>query len=211
MINFICVEGNIGSGKTSLAKKLAQHYSAALINEEFEQNPFLPLFYKDPARYAFPLEFSFLLDRARQLERRKAEMVGTMHVADYFLAKCLWFAKNNLSAAQFEEFSRSYGSIEQITPKPDLLVFLHLPSHLVIENIRKRGRAFEKEIDPDYLEGMNFVYKQQSSGIAGIRHVLNFNLVSNAAEAYEKVFTAVTEFVKDLPAEGQRIETTIAG
>ena len=137
-------------------------------------------------------------------------MKNKIYVADYYIAKSLWFAAFNLTPVQFEEFNKSYPYIEQITPKPDLLIFLHLPAELIVENIRKRGRAFEKEMDAKYLEGMNEVYRKRSAGITkSAKHVLNFNLLANTADAYEKVFNVVTSFIKDASKEDTLMEITI--
>lgn len=196
-MKFICIEGNIGSGKTSLAAKLAGHLEAKLIREEFEDNPFLPLFYKTPQQFAFPLEFSFLIDRARQLNRLATEIQQKLHVADYYIEKCLWFAEQNLNPEQLFHFKNTYPHVKQIAPVPDLLVFLHLPEEMILENISKRGRDFEKTIDPVYLRGMNLVYKQQSGLVNDVKSVINFNMSSNSSGAYEKVFRHLLQFIEN--------------
>ena len=151
-MNYICIEGNIGSGKTSLAKKLAQHFNAEFVGEEFEDNPFLPLFYKEPEKFAFALEVSFLLDRARQLSSLRHSLPNKIHISDYHIEKCLYFAKINLNEVQFAEFEKAFPSVSSLVPPPDLLVYLHLSEDALMKNISARGRIAEKEIDKNYLQ-----------------------------------------------------------
>lgn len=198
-MKFICVEGNIGSGKTSLAKTLSKKLNAEFVGEEFEDNPFLPLFYNEPQKFSFALEFSFLLDRARQL-KNIVSSPAKLHVADYYIEKCLWFAENNLTSAQFAEFAQSYPSVAQITPRPDLIVFLHLDTQLILENIKKRGRNMEKEIAPEYIRKLNEIYLSKAGSSAKSHSVLNFMLSSNTEQAYNKVLEEIISIVKKPPA-----------
>lgn len=157
---YIAIEGNIGAGKTSLAKKLAEEFQAKLILEEFADNPFLPKFYDNQERYAFPVELSFLSERFSQLKRElhSEDMFAPIVVADYFIGKCQVFAKNNLSKDEYDLFLKMYEIVEGSCPKPDLLVYLYLNVTDLQKNIRKRGRAYEQKISNDYLENIQQQY-----------------------------------------------------
>jgi deoxyguanosine kinase len=148
--NFIAIEGNIGAGKTTLAAKLASAYNSRLILEEFDTNPFLPKFYADPARYAFTLELSFLADRFHQLneEFRKG---NHLRIADFYFNKSLIFAKANLDKDELRVFCRLFQNMESQLSKPDLVVFLNPLTDKLQESIQKRGRAYEQDIQADYL------------------------------------------------------------
>jgi deoxyguanosine kinase len=152
--NYIAIEGNIGSGKTSLAKKIARDYDARLILERFEDNSFLPKFYKDPGKYAFPLEMSFLADRFQQLksEITTHDLFKSLTIADYFIDKSLIFARKTLQHDEYLLYSRLFEIIIESLPKPDLIIFLFTTIEQVQQNIRKRGREYEKEITNSYLE-----------------------------------------------------------
>lgn len=158
--SFIAIEGNIGSGKTSLANKLASELQARLVLEEFEDNSFLPKFYKDARRYAFPLEMSFLAARFNQLKGQLNEQdLFTKHtVSDYLFAKCLLFSKVNLDEDEYELYSKVFSIIQLQLRKPDLLVYLHNPVEKLLWQIKNRGRAYEQEISPDYLESLQTAY-----------------------------------------------------
>lgn len=152
--NYIAIEGNIGSGKTSLAKLIAEEFNARIILERFEDNSFLPKFYKDPDKYAFPLEMSFLADRYQQLreELAKGDLFKSFTIADYFIDKSLIFARNNLQADEFNLYSKLFDIINSTLPKPELIVFLYNSIDRLQDNIRLRGRLYEKSIQSDYLE-----------------------------------------------------------
>jgi deoxyadenosine/deoxycytidine kinase len=158
--SFIAIEGNIGSGKTSLASKLASELQARLVLEEFEDNSFLPKFYKDSRRYAFPLEMSFLAARFNQLKGQLNEQdLFTKHtVSDYLFAKCLLFSKVNLDEDEYELYSKVFSIIQLQLRKPDLLVYLHNPVEKLLWQIKNRGRAYEQEISTEYLESLQTAY-----------------------------------------------------
>ena len=153
MHSYISIEGNIGAGKTSLAKLLAEEWQGKLVLEEFADNPFLPKFYENRERYAFPLELSFLAERYSQLKEvlNSMDMFNRRIVSDYFISKCLIFSKANLSGAEYDLFAKMFYIIEQNLPQPDLMVYLHLPIDQLLENIAKRGRAYEQSISAEYL------------------------------------------------------------
>jgi len=153
LYNYIVIEGNIGAGKTSLATRLADDQQASLVLEQFEENSFLPKFYEDPARYAFPLELSFLADRYQQLKEHfgRPDLFKPVTIADYLIYKSVIFAGQNLEPAEMTLYKRLFSIVSSVVPKPDLLVYLILPPERLKENILKRGRSYELNISIDYL------------------------------------------------------------
>lgn len=158
--NYIAIEGNIGSGKTSLAKMIARDFNARLILERFEDNSFLPKFYKDPEKYAFPLEMSFLADRFQQLksEITTHDLFKSFTIADYFIDKSLIFARKTLQSDEYQLYAKFFEIINASLPKPDLIIFLHTTIAQVKKNISHRGREYEKEISDIYLENIQNGY-----------------------------------------------------
>ena len=152
--NYLVIEGNIGAGKTSLAARLAKDTDARLILEQFGDNPFLAKFYKDPDRYAFPLELSFLSERYQQLksELQNRELFQTRIISDYYLSKSYIFSKNTLKQDELRLFEKMFSIISMQVPRPDLYVYLYVTVDNLIENIKNRGRPYEQEIRPEYLE-----------------------------------------------------------
>ncbi len=151
--HYICIEGNIGSGKTSLCTKLAKRYSAKLILEQFTDNPFLPYFYSEPERYAFPVEIFFMTERHKQLQKHilNQDLFANHVFADYCFTKTLLFAKNNLNQEEFRIFQHLFQLLESPLPNPDLLVYLHRSTGKLIELIEERGRPMESPITEEYL------------------------------------------------------------
>jgi deoxyadenosine/deoxycytidine kinase len=158
--NYIAIEGNIGSGKTSLAKMIAKDYNARLILERFEDNSFLPKFYKDPEKYAFPLEMSFLADRYQQLKKEISthDLFKSFTIADYFIDKSLIFARKTLQNDEFFLYAKLFNIIIAALPKPDLIIFLYATVEQLQHNILKRGRSYEKDISYSYLEKIQSGY-----------------------------------------------------
>ncbi len=158
--NYIAIEGNIGAGKTTLASKLAEDCNAKLVLERFADNPFLPKFYKDQSRYAFPLEMSFLADRYQQLSDDLAQfdLFKDFVVADYHIFKSLIFAKVTLQEDEFRLYKTMFDIIHKEMPKPDLYVYLYQNTTRLLHNIKKRGRSYEQEIPAEYLEKINQGY-----------------------------------------------------
>ncbi len=152
--NFIAIEGNIGAGKTSLATKIAQDYNAKLILEQFEDNSFLPKFYKEPDKYAFPLEMSFLASRFQQLKDQLSsqDLFKSFTISDYYIVKSLIFAQKTLASDEFNLYTRFFNIIHQQLPKPDLLVYLYVSTPNLQRNIRDRGRPYELDMKDEYLE-----------------------------------------------------------
>lgn len=151
--HFIAIEGNIGAGKTTFCKMLADDFGGRLVLERFAENPFLPYFYESPERYAFPVELFFMTERHKQLQEELAQqsLFEEFIVADYFFLKTLLFAKNNLNTEEYRLFQRLFHILNASFPKPELLVYLHRPVPSLLKNIEKRGRAYEKDITADYL------------------------------------------------------------
>ncbi|MDR0970185.1 MAG: deoxynucleoside kinase [Lentimicrobiaceae bacterium] len=160
LYNFIAIEGTIGAGKTTLATRLAEDFNGKLILENFEDNDFLPKFYQDQDKYAFPLEMSFMAARFQQLKDclMNFDLFHSFFVADYFIVKSLIFAKKTLAEDEYQLFSRFFGLINTNIPKPDLLVYLYLNIDRLQENIKKRGRLYEQNIGDDYLEKIQTGY-----------------------------------------------------
>lgn len=159
---FIAIEGNIGAGKTTLSNQLADEYGCRLILEQFTDNPFLPLFYDNPERYAFPVELFFMTERHKQLQEELAQthLFQQSIIADYFFIKTLLFAKNNLKEEEYRLFQRLFNVLNSTFPRPDLLVYLHRPVERLIYQIRKRGREYEQDISDTYLEQIQGAYME---------------------------------------------------
>lgn len=158
--NFIAIEGNIGAGKTTFCNRIADDFNCQLILESFEDNPFLPSFYQNPERYAFPVELFFMTERHKQLQAGllEQELFKEGTVADYFFLKTLLFARNNLKAEERRLFTRLFDVLNTSFPKPDLLVYLHRSVDILRENIDKRGREYEKDITNEYLQKIQNTY-----------------------------------------------------
>ena len=158
--NFIAIEGTIGAGKTSLASRIAADLNGKLILEQFEDNAFLPKFYAEPEKYAFPLEMSFMASRFQQLKDQlgNLDLFRNFIIADYYIAKSLVFAQNTLQSDEFDLFKRFFNLINPTLPRPDLLVYLYLDVERLQQNIRKRGRTYEQHIKDEYLAGIQAGY-----------------------------------------------------
>jgi len=159
-MQFLVIEGNIGAGKTTLAGMLAKDFNAKLVLEQFADNPFLPKFYQDQDRYSFPLELSFLADRYSQIKKEilNLDLFHSFLVSDYYFAKSAIFAQNTLKADEYNLFRKIFDIIFDSMPKPDLYVYLHSNTDKLIQNIKIRGREYEKNIQPDYLEKIKSGY-----------------------------------------------------
>lgn len=157
---YICIEGNIGAGKTTLTRMLSYHWDGYPIYEQFTDNPFLPLFYQDPARYGFQVELFFMTERHKQLEQinPKGDLFQQLFIADYFFQKTLLFAGKNLSENDYRLFKRLFDIMEKSAPTPDLLVYLHRNVDQIMEQIEGRGRAMEQHITPEYLQRVQDAY-----------------------------------------------------
>ena len=160
--NRICVEGTIGCGKTSLAKRIAEDLQAKLFLERFAENPFLPKFYDDADRYAFPLEMSFLADRFKQ-QRELSEQLnlfGQGVVSDYEVHKSLIFTQFTLSPDEFALYRTIFYNMMPDVQKPDLYILLKQTTPRLLANIKKRGRSYERTIDAEYLDRVRQGYQE---------------------------------------------------
>ncbi|WP_291146266.1 2-amino-4-hydroxy-6-hydroxymethyldihydropteridine diphosphokinase [Flavobacterium sp. UBA7680] len=158
--NYIAFEGNIGAGKTTLVHKFADDFNAKTVLERFADNPFLPKFYKDQNRYAFPLEMSFLADRYQQLSDDLAQfdLFKDFIVADYHIFKSLIFAKITLQEDEYRLYRNLFDIIYKEMPKPDLYIYLYQNTERLLQNIKKRGRSYEQNIEAEYLDKINNGY-----------------------------------------------------
>ncbi|HZJ73835.1 MAG TPA: deoxynucleoside kinase [Perlabentimonas sp.] len=161
-MRYIVIEGNIGAGKTTLAKMLASDLDAKVVLEQFSDNPFLPKFYNDPLRYSFPLELSFLAERYKQLnnELRTGTLFNSLLIADYYFMKSLIFAGTTLTSDEYKLYRQIFEIIYSSVPFPDLYVYLHLPPQRLLDNIKKRGRDYEQSITLEYLNSIQKGYFQ---------------------------------------------------
>ena len=158
--NYIAIEGNIGSGKTTLATMIAEDFNAKIILERFADNPFLPKFYEDKDRYAFPLEMSFLADRYSQLSDDLAQfdLFKNFIVSDYYIFKSLIFAQVTLQKDEFYLYRKMFDIMYKEISKPDLYIYLYQDTPQLIQNIKKRGREYEQNIAPEYLDKIHQGY-----------------------------------------------------
>jgi len=157
---FITIEGNIGAGKTTLANLLAERLNARLILEEFADNPFLAKFYDNPAQYAFSVELFFMAERYKQQKDlvSQQDMFRTLTISDYLFTKCLLFAKVNLPDDEFRLYQRLFDTMHHQMIQPELLIYLHAPVNKLQENIKKRNRPYEQNIQNDYLYNIQQTY-----------------------------------------------------
>lgn len=158
--NYVAFEGNIGAGKTTLVHKIAEDFNGKTVLERFADNPFLPKFYKDQNRYAFPLEMSFLADRYQQLadDLAQFDLFKDFIVADYHIFKSLIFAKITLAEDEYRLYRNLFDIIYKEMPKPDLYIYLYQNTDRLLQNIKKRGRVYEQNIEAAYLEKINNGY-----------------------------------------------------
>ncbi len=170
LYGYVAIEGLIGAGKTTLAKRFAEHWNGRTVLEEFEDNPFLPRFYEDQQRYAFSVELSFLAQRYHQLKRvGERSLFEPVTVADYSIGKSLVFASVTLPPDERALFTDLYSIMYGGLPKPDLLVYLHLPMGRVRDRIRSRGRSYEQAIPVEYLERLQEGYLDHLNKSTGQR------------------------------------------
>ena len=159
--NYIAIEGNIGAGKTSLAKMMSDEFNAKIILERFADNAFLPKFYEDKERFAFPLEMSFLADRYQQLsdDLAQLDLFKNLIVSDYYIFKSLIFAQITLQKEEYLLYRRMFDIMYKEITKPDLYVYLYQNTSRLLQNIKKRGRDYEQNIEETYLQKIHDGYK----------------------------------------------------
>ena len=205
---YLVIEGNIGSGKTSLASMIAERKDAKLILEQYAENPYLPKFYKDPARFSFPLELSFLASRYHQLHREltSQDLFRSLTVADYFFSKSLIFSRITLRTDEFNLYRTFFDIIYKQLPRPDLYVYLHVSEERLMDNIRKRNRDYEREIKPEYLaklqEGYFDYFRSLEDQKILILDINNLDFV-NRQRHYEMIEKAI--FGRDYPPGMNRL------
>jgi deoxyadenosine/deoxycytidine kinase len=157
----IAVEGPIGAGKTSLAKRLADLTGAELILENPHENPFLPRFYEDRRRYALPTQLFFLVSRVEQArDLGQGELFSPASVADFMLEKDLLFARLNLDEAEFRLYRQLYDGLKPMATAPDLVIYLQASTPTLIERARKRGRIYERHLSETYLDELARAYNE---------------------------------------------------
>jgi deoxyadenosine/deoxycytidine kinase len=149
---YLVVEGPIGAGKTSLAKRLAARLSADQVLEQPEENPFLSRFYQDMSRYALPTQLFFLFQRARMIEPLKQpDMFARPAVSDFLLDKDLLFARITLSGDEFALYQKIYDALRPQAPAPDLVIYLQAQPAVLVERVKRRAAGFERGISDEYL------------------------------------------------------------
>jgi 2-amino-4-hydroxy-6-hydroxymethyldihydropteridine diphosphokinase len=194
--NYLAIEGNIGAGKTSLATKISKDYNAKLILERFKDNPFLPKFYEDKNRYAFPLEMSFLADRYQQLadDIAQYDLFTDFIVSDYDVFKSLIFAQVTLQDDEYKLYSKLFYMMYKELAKPDAYIYLYQNTDRLLANIKERGRAYEQSIDANYLLNINKSYlnfiKSQPQMNVKVIDISELDFVNNRAD-YLKVLREI--------------------
>jgi deoxyadenosine/deoxycytidine kinase len=199
--NYIAIEGTLGAGKTTLASRIANDFNGKLILEEFEgdKNPFLPKFYKEPDKYAFQLEMTFLALRFQQLKDKLGalDLFHDFIISDYYVAKSLIFSRNNLQEDEYQLFSRFFNIIFSDMPKPELLVYLYSDVSRLQANIHKRGRSYEQDISDTYLADiqqgyLDFIREQQGNMRILILDTNRLDFVAHESD-YRKIIDAINQ------------------
>ncbi|AZJ36905.1 2-amino-4-hydroxy-6-hydroxymethyldihydropteridine diphosphokinase [Tenacibaculum singaporense] len=197
--NYIAIEGNIGAGKTSLANMMSDEFNAKIVLERFADNPFLPKFYNDNERYAFPLEMSFLADRYQQLSDDLAQfdLFKNFIVSDYYIFKSLIFAQVTLHSDEYKLYRKMFDLMYKEITKPDLYVYLYQNTERLLENIKKRGRDYEQNIEASYLQKIhdgysNFIKTQPDLNIL-IVDVSDLDFVNNSND-YETIINKIKNY-----------------
>lgn len=160
-VQYLAIEGVIGAGKSSLAMRMAERYRARLLLEQHEENPFLPDFYRDPARFAFSTQMFFLLSRYRQQqELPQKDLFHDLLVADYLFAKDRIFATLTLEERELALYDKVARLLERDILKPDLVVYLQMSTERLMKNIRLRDRSYERSMNEDYIRSLNEAYNR---------------------------------------------------
>lgn len=197
-LNYLVIEGNIGSGKTTLAQMISEKFQAKLVLEQFADNPFLPKFYENQEQYSFPLEMAFLAERYNQLNRELShfDLFSAFTISDYYFMKSLIFAQNTLQADEYNLYRQFFSIIYEKMPKPDLYVYLHKETDLLLKNIAIRGRSYETYITREYLEkiaqGYFGYFRQQTDFPILIIDTNGIDFVKNLTD-FEKLTTTILD------------------
>ncbi len=195
-LNYLVIEGNIGSGKTTLAQMISEKFQAKLVLEQFADNPFLPKFYENQEQYSFPLEMAFLAERYNQLNRELShfDLFSAFTISDYYFMKSLIFAQNTLQADEYNLYRQFFSIIYEKMPKPDLYVYLHKETDLLLKNIAMRGRSYETYITREYLEkiaqGYFGYFRQQTDFPILIIDTNGIDFVKKSSD-FEKLTTTI--------------------
>ena len=197
--NFISIEGNIGSGKTSLSKQLSNVYESKIVLERFENNPFLNDFYKNKEKDALALELFFLAERFQQLSDKSyfETLFSNQIISDYAFFKSLLFAQNNLNDEKYNLFSRLYNIMSSTIRNPDLIIYLHADVDRLKSNIDNRDRYYERNLDSKYLKDIEIKYfdylKKQSHSKVLILDVTKIDFVNHIGS-----FNEIVHIINDL-------------
>jgi len=197
--DYIVVEGPIGVGKTSLAKRLAETFNVEVMLESATENPFLPAFYENRRTAALPAQLHFLFQRVRQTEAlHQTDMFRPVHIADFLIEKDRLFAKVNLSDAEYDLYRQVYERLIPQCPAPDLVIYLQAKPEILLNRVQERGIEYEKNIDAVYLKNISdayvdFFYHYNASPLL-IINTENFDLV-NGQENYNLLI----EHIRKLP------------
>ena len=187
-LNYLAIEGNIGSGKTSLSHLISEEFNGRLVLERFADNPFLPKFYKDPSRYAFTLEMSFLADRYQQVsdDLSQLNLFKDVVVSDSFVYKSIIFSKVTLPSEEFKLYRTLFYQMFGQLPKPELCIYLYQNTERLKAQIRQRGRSFEQNISAEYLEKIQSGYleffKNQGEFKSKIIDVTDRDFIANRSD-----------------------------
>ena len=198
-LDYVAIEGNIGAGKTTLATKISEDFNAKLILERFAENPFLPSFYEDQTRYAFPLEMSFLADRYQQFteDTNQLDLFKSFMVSDYDIYKSLIFAKVTLQQNEFDLYRKVFNFMYKEVKKPGIYVYLYQTTERLLEQIKQRGRDYEQNIEINYLERINRGYfdflKTYPKENQLVINVSELDFVNHKSD-YETILTQIENF-----------------
>ena len=197
--HYIVVEGPIGVGKTSLAKRLAGKLNVELLLEDTTDNPFLPRFYDDPGAYALPTQLHFLFKRIKQVESLwQTDLFRTAQVADFLFDKDALFARATLNDNEYVLYRQIYERLTPQAPAPDLVIYLQAPPDILLQRIRARGVDYELDMDGAYVKKIsdayvNFFYHYDAAPLL-IINTANFDLVKGSRN-----FNALLERIGSLP------------
>lgn len=198
----IAIEGPIGVGKSSLAKRLAAHMGAELLLEKAEENPYLERFYRDQAGYAFQTQVFFLFQRVRQMrEVAQPGMFSPAIVSDFMFAKDSLFARMNLSDEEYQLYSQMYAQTSAQLPQPDLVVWLQATPATLMQRVKQRAISMEQRIEPDYLQKLCDAYAQYFESFEGAPLVIVNSETFNPLER-ERDFAALVDALSNF--DGRR-------
>ena len=156
---YIAIEGNIGAGKSTIAKALAKKLNAHFLPEKFEENTLLPLFYENKKKLALLTELSFLIERQNQLSTFFKNSTHKIVVSDFHLDKCICFAKANLNEHDYKIYKKNFLVIKETLPEPDLVIYIDVETHLLLNNIKIRNRGMEQKIKASYLNKVSKAFE----------------------------------------------------